>query len=67
MRSHIYHKGENLWYRLNGSLLSIQQIDPPKGKACGKEHIQTCGIDYQETFAPVAKLTSIKMLITLAS
>ena len=31
-----------------------------------KGYTQTCGIDFQETFAPVAKLNSIRVLLSLA-
>jgi hypothetical protein len=38
----------------------------PDGKVA-KGYTQTYGIDYEETFAPVAKMNSIKTLISCAS
>ena len=32
-----------------------------------KGYTQTYGIDYQETFAPVAKMNSIRVLLSLAA
>ena len=39
-----------------------------KYKAClvARRYTQTYGLDYQETFAPVAKMNTIRILISLA-
>jgi hypothetical protein len=43
---------------------SVEQL-----KAClvAKGHTQTYGIDYNETFSPVAKISSVCILISLAA
>src|ERR1700722_9218271 len=42
-------------------------IDKYKARLVEKGYSQTKGIDYAETFAPVVKLNTIRMLITLAT
>ena len=42
-------------------------IDKYKARLVAKGYSQTEGIDYAETFAPVAKLNIIKLLIALAT
>ena len=37
-----------------------------KARLVPKEFMQCYGIDYEETFAPVAKLNSIKVLLSVA-
>ena len=49
-----------LKYKLDGSL------DRYKAHLVARGYTQTYGIDYQETFAPVAKLNTIRILISLA-
>lgn len=52
--------------------LSIKQksdgsIDMYKTRLHAKRHAQTCGIDYQEMSAPVAKMNPIKVLLSIAA
>ena len=38
-----------------------------QGKACGKRLYQKEGVDYEETFSPVAMLKSIRILLSIAA
>lgn len=40
-------------------------IDKYKARLAAKGYTQTFNIDYQETFAPVAKMNSVRVLIPL--
>lgn len=40
-------------------------LDELLAKLVAKEYTQTYSIDYQETFAPVAKINSVKVLMSL--
>lgn len=42
-------------------------INKYKARLVAKGYAQTYGIDYQETFAPVAKMNSVKVLISLVA
>ena len=37
--------------------------DKKKGKTCGKRLCQVAGLDFEETFAPIARLESIRILL----
>lgn len=41
-------------------------VDILKAQLVARGYIQTHGVDFYETFSPVAKLTSIRLLISLA-
>lgn len=42
-------------------------IDRYKARLVAKGYMQTYGMDYEETFAPVAKINIIRVLISLAA
>jgi hypothetical protein len=37
--------------------------DKKQGSTCGKSYAQVTGLDFEETFAPVARLESIRILL----
>ncbi|KAH9750688.1 hypothetical protein KPL71_013969 [Citrus sinensis] len=51
------------WTKLNHD----GSVNKQKARLVVKEYAQMCGVDFSETFAPVARLDTIRMLLALAA
>ncbi|CAA7399928.1 unnamed protein product [Spirodela intermedia] len=47
--------------------ISDGSIERYKARLVAKDYTQVCGIDYQETFAPVATMNKVHFLLSLAA
>jgi hypothetical protein len=46
--------------------MEVKYCRAPEGKTCGKGYAQTDGIYYLDTFSPVARLSSVRVILSVA-